>query len=270
MGFNISELYEQVGTTFYLCVNLAIYIVYIVILFPSHVYSDVVKVLFDQFFYHGRMQSGNISIVFVSLIICAFLLNHFSNWVESMLFPKMFVNPNRFGYLIAFKFWNIASLYNQGSQKDVLSDTVNNSIERIFSTENSQSTEARSLGVGQHKWRYYKNFAGTFKAGAYTSAVLVVYRIFVHPSFYFIFYYCAIVVASLLLWFAMDIFISGIVWNMLNLYWGQQVVGDAKKGSYLDRIFSSKYVERWEVTFRGINAKQRWNDIVSGWIIRWK
>lgn len=270
MGFNISELYEQTGMAFYLCLNLLISIIYVTLLFPSDQYRKVIAFVAQQVIFDGRMQSGNISIIFVGALITAFLLNHLSNWAESVLYPKMSINPNNFAYLIAHRFWNIATLFNANELNKSLNDAVNSSYEQIFSQENPKSNITRLMGVRQRKWRFYKVFAGTFKMGYYSGTLLALYQLFFKFDFIAIAYYLSIAVGSLLLWFLMDIILCNIIWNMFNSFWGYQEVYDGEKGSYLNNLFGRKYLEYWQESFRKITLKQRIHDIKSGWIIRWK
>ncbi|MCT3589329.1 hypothetical protein EFS21_01680 [Levilactobacillus brevis] len=270
MGFSISEMYEQTGLAFYLCVNLLITIVYVVLLFPSHSYQAFLIFLIRQVITDGKMQSGNISIIFIGLLIITFLLNHLSNWVESFLYPKMDISPIKFDYLIAHRFWNIATLYRKNTSNEFLIDTVNDSFTSIFSIEDPSSDVTRMLGVRQRKWRFYKVFAGTFKLGMYLSSIFALYQLFLKLNFKGVCYYLLVSVGSLLLWFSMDLLLCNVVWSMFDSFWSYQKYSTEAKGTYLDVLFKRDYLTFWSDSFSKITIKQRIHDLTSGRIIRWK
>lgn len=269
MGFDISKMYEQTGQVFYLCINVFLNIAYVMVLLPSPIYAKIFKFLTGQVVIRGELQSGNVSIIFVGLLIIAFLLNHLSNWAESVLYPKMAVKPERYSYLIAHRFFNIVTLYNSREQKALLLDVINDSFVRIFSQENPNSTVSRSLGVGQRKWAFYKNFAGTFKLTMYLSIMLSLYRLVHNFSLLFICYYLSIAVISLLLWFFVNNMLSYIIWNMFNSYWHQQETSIPKENSYLSKIYNRDYSNLMKKSWN-LGFKYRLSDIKNGWKILWK
>ena len=135
MGFNLSDLYEQTGLAFFTLTNFVITIVYVVLLFPSKLYKIFFNFLVSQVVQNGQMQSGNISVIFISILCVSFLVTHLSNWADAVLPLFIKVDVKEFKFLIASAFWNISTLYiqNEEPKRKVFNETIQESVVIIFS-----------------------------------------------------------------------------------------------------------------------------------------
>jgi len=134
LGFNLSDLYEQTGLAFFTLTNFVITIVYVVLLFPSKLYKIFFNFLVSQVVQNGQMQSGNISVIFISILCASFLVTHLSNWADAVLPLFVKVDVKEFKFLIASAFWNISTLYiqNEEPKRKVFNETQKRRMQYFF------------------------------------------------------------------------------------------------------------------------------------------
>lgn len=239
MGFNLSDLYEQTGLAFFTLTNLVVGMAYMILMLPTNLYKDCLDFLIEQVVRNGQMQSGNISIIFVGVLSASFLFSHLSNWSDEVLPLFMNINIQEFKLLIASAFWNISELYNQNEKpkRKVFSDTIQESLGRIFSVEHPESTQYRMLAGRQMRWRIYKNYSGTFKLIVWVSLILST----IQPTFWSFSYYLLLAGSAELLWFAVNVLLCRLLWDMLYSYWYMQESARIKPETYLDKVWRRDY-----------------------------
>jgi len=264
LGFNLSDLYEQTGLAFFTLTNFVITIVYVVLLFPSKLYKIFFNFLVSQVVQNGQMQSGNISVIFISILCASFLVTHLSNWADAVLPLFVKVDVKEFKFLIASAFWNISTLYiqNEEPKRKVFNETIQESVGSIFSMENRDSTQFRMLSGKQQRWRIYKNYSGTFKLVTWIAIFLCI----IHLRS--IGYYLILACSSALLWFITNILLYRLLWDMLYSYWYLQEGADIKNGTYLDKIWKRDYFKYSLVNMNRWQKKNR--DIKNSWQLCWK
>lgn len=209
--------YEQSLVVTHKVVNFFIFYLTLILLFPELGLTKITDFLIKQIYSKGEMNSGNISVILIGIVVISFLFEHFSRWFDRSTYFKFHWDCLEFKILIANRALNIFTLMNEDGNVS-LTDEVNQSFINVMEPGEENSRHQREFKSYQNILRYLNEYSGTFKLLVVISLIDIFVEIYFLDFKMMMF---AIGMASffILLWFFVNLKVGKTYWKMLQRYW---------------------------------------------------
>lgn len=243
---NLGELYEQSGKTFYTCLNFTFILLGVVIIFPAFDWIDLLRFIYKQSYNHSQLQSGNVSVFFVTFVAGAYLFEHLSKFFDEHVPPFITTDFYNFNELVTLRFFNLFGVMQKNGIQYPITKGIALSVQEALSIENQDSNVQRRLSILKIYLRFSGSYAGTFKLLCYLDLIVIIRSLFlfnINLSMYELFLFVLLYV----LWRGATYWKRTLLWRILNNYWLSNSTADPKPNSLADRWFAEMIISNKKI-----------------------
>lgn len=267
MDFNLINLTEQTHKLSKLLFDIVLEIFIFISLFPGLDYPKFLSFIANQCYRKGEMQSGNISIIFIGILIVGTLIENIGEKLDNVIPPYSKINYKNLNLLITRRFYEFALIVKE-EQKDFFSADlgIRQTMRKAFSVTDPTSNDRKWIISMRKNAAPFLVASGIIKLGIGGAIILALINLFEFNLLMAI-YNALLIIIFFLMWYVANYLFFSKIWYLLDKYLSLQKKLNIS-GDVLMTHERKKYFTKYRDKVNSLsNRQQMYFDIKKSFVI---